>query len=47
MADDVYDEANPVFKSKTAKNIDMVLLNHGGIRSVLSKGNITKRTAFD
>jgi 2',3'-cyclic-nucleotide 2'-phosphodiesterase (5'-nucleotidase family) len=24
----------------------MVLLNHGGIRSVLSKGNITTRTAY-
>jgi len=46
MADAVYSEANPVFNSRTGKNIDMVLLNHGGIRSVLSKGNVTKRTAF-
>ncbi|WP_317044930.1 5'-nucleotidase [Confluentibacter flavum] len=47
MADAVYNEANPIFKSRTGKNIDMVLLNHGGIRSIISKGNITTRTAFE
>ena len=47
MADVVYEQANPVFKSRTGKNIDMVLLNHGGIRSIISKGNITTRTAFE
>lgn len=47
MADAVYDQANPVFKSRTGKDIDMVILNHGGIRSILSKGNITARTAFE
>ncbi|WP_147677977.1 5'-nucleotidase C-terminal domain-containing protein [Algibacter pacificus] len=46
MADAVYSESNPIFKSRTGKDIDMVLLNHGGIRSILSKGNVTKRTAF-
>ncbi len=46
MADAVYSESNPIFNSRTGKNIDMVLLNHGGIRSVLSKGYVTKRTAF-
>lgn len=47
MADAVFDEANPIFKSRTGNNIDMVLLNHGGIRSIISKGNITTRTAFE
>lgn len=47
MADAVYDEANPIFKIRTGHDIDMVLLNHGGIRSILSKGNVTKRTAFE
>ncbi|MBT8183083.1 MAG: 5'-nucleotidase C-terminal domain-containing protein, partial [Eudoraea sp.] len=28
------------------KDIDFVLLNHGGIRSIISKGNITTRTAY-
>lgn len=47
MADAVFDEANPIFNSRTGKNIDMVLLNHGGIRSIISKGNITTRTAYE
>ncbi|WP_317044391.1 5'-nucleotidase [Confluentibacter citreus] len=47
MADAVFDEANPIFKKRTGKNIDMVLLNHGGIRSIMSKGNVTTRTAFE
>jgi 5'-nucleotidase len=46
MADAVYSESNPIFKSRTGKDIDMVLLNYGGIRSILSKGNVSKRTAF-
>ncbi|WP_317041227.1 5'-nucleotidase [Flaviramulus basaltis] len=47
MADAVYSESNPIFKSRTGHDIDMVLLNYGGIRSILSKGNVTKRTAFE
>ncbi len=47
MADAIYEETNPIFKSRTGENIDMVLLNHGGIRSIISKGNITTRTAFE
>ncbi|MDO6759099.1 5'-nucleotidase [Tamlana sp. 2_MG-2023] len=46
MADIAYKQANPVFLKRTGKNIDMVLLNYGGIRSILPKGNITKGTAF-
>lgn len=46
MADAVYSEANPVFKNRTGKDIDMVLLNYGGIRSNLKKGNVSKRTAY-
>ena len=47
MADLVYEEANPIFKKRTGKDIDMVLLNHGGIRAIISKGPITQRTAFE
>lgn len=46
MADIVMDLSNPIFNSRTGENIDFVLLNHGGIRSVISKGNITARTAY-
>jgi len=47
MADAVYTEANPIFKSRTGEDIDFVLLNHGGIRSIISKGNVTTRTAYE
>lgn len=47
FADIIYEQANPVFKSRTGNNIDMVLVNHGGIRSVISKGDVTIRTAFE
>lgn len=46
MADAVLEESDVVFKARTGNTIDMVLLNYGGIRSILSKGNITSRTAY-
>lgn len=47
MADATYEESNPIFEKRTGKSIDMVLLNHGGIRSIISKGNVTSRTAYE
>lgn len=47
MADALYELSNPIFKSKTGNSIDMVLLNYGGIRSIIAKGNITARTAYE
>lgn len=47
MADAVYKQSNPIFKSRTGESIDFVLLNHGGIRSIISKGPITTRTAYE
>jgi len=46
MADAVKEMASPVFKTRTGNDIDIVMLNHGGIRSILSKGNVTSRTAY-
>ncbi|MCM5662769.1 5'-nucleotidase C-terminal domain-containing protein [Galbibacter mesophilus] len=46
MADITYEQSNPVFHKRTGKNIDFVLLNHGGIRASLPKGNISRRTAY-
>ncbi len=46
MADIVLEQANPFFISKTKNEIDMVLLNHGGIRAPIPKGTITSRTAY-
>lgn len=47
MADITLAEANPIFLKRTGKNIDFVLLNFGGIRSIISKGNINRRTAYE
>lgn len=47
FADAVMLKGNPVFKTRENKTIDMVLLNHGGIRSIIPKGNVTTRTAFE
>lgn len=47
MADVIYEEAEPVFFKRTGAHIDFVLMNHGGIRSIISKGPISKRTAFE
>lgn len=47
FADVIYEQSNPVFKQRTGKDIDMVLVNHGGIRSIISKGNVTTRTAYE
>ena len=46
MADALMELSNPIFNKRTGENIDLVLLNHGGIRSSISKGDITTRTAF-
>ncbi|PWI29166.1 hypothetical protein DI383_13345 [Flavobacteriaceae bacterium LYZ1037] len=47
FADVIFEQSNPVFKARTGKDIDMVLVNHGGIRSIISKGDITTRTAYE
>lgn len=47
MADVVMIQANPVFKERTKKEIDFVLLNHGGIRAALPKGEVTRRSAYE
>ncbi len=47
MADALYKQSNPIFKKRSGEDIDFVLLNHGGIRAIISKGNITTRTAFE
>jgi len=47
MADIMLSEANPIFKSRTGMDIDFVLMNHGGIRAGISKGNVSSRTAYE
>ena len=47
MADAIYRQANIVFNRRTGNNIDMVILNHGSIRSIISKGDIRIRNVFE
>ena len=47
MSDAVYEIANPIYKKRTGRSFDAVLLNYGGIRSSLSQGTITTRTAYE
>lgn len=47
LADVTLQKTNFVFNSREKKNIDICLLNHGGIRSIIPKGNVTARTAFE
>lgn len=47
MADIILSEANPIFKSRTGNDIDFVISNHGGIRSIISKGKVSARTAYE
>lgn len=46
-ADAILDIAAPIFEKRTGKKIDFCLLNYGGIRATIAKGNITTRTAYD
>jgi 2',3'-cyclic-nucleotide 2'-phosphodiesterase (5'-nucleotidase family) len=47
MADATMQRGNMVFKAREKKSIDLCILNHGGIRSILPKGNVTSRTAYE
>ncbi|MHC0444873.1 5'-nucleotidase C-terminal domain-containing protein [Flavobacterium sp. 3-218] len=47
MADVCVQRGNLVFNKRENKDIDVCLLNHGGIRAILPKGNVTTRTAFE
>ncbi|MBL7473679.1 5'-nucleotidase C-terminal domain-containing protein [Robertkochia sp. 1368] len=47
LCDIIYEQGAPIFESRTGKKIDMVLINHGGIRAVISQGPVTRRTAYE
>ncbi|TRZ41070.1 5'-nucleotidase C-terminal domain-containing protein [Robertkochia solimangrovi] len=47
LADIVYEQSDPVFFKRTGNHIDVVLINFGGIRSIISKGAVSRRTAFE
>lgn len=43
----VFEKGNPIFQQRENKSIDIVLLNHGGIRTIIPKGEVTARSAFE
>lgn len=47
LADLCYHQAQPVFQKRTGNSIDFVLLNIGGIRTEISKGNVKVQHAFE
>lgn len=47
LAESTLELGSPVFEKKENKKIDFCLLNHGGIRSLIAKGEVTTRTAFE
>lgn len=46
MADLVRERGNLVYTKRTGNAIDMVMLNHGGIRSIISAGDVTVGDAY-
>ena len=47
LADITFEKSDKVFQQREKKSIDICMLNHGGIRSIIPKGNITARTAYE
>ena len=47
MADVTLKHGNAIFWAREKKNIDMCMLNNGGIRATLPKGNVTAKTAYE
>lgn len=47
LADITFNKSNIVFQQREHKNIDICILNHGGIRSVIPKGNVSARNAYE
>lgn len=47
MADIVFEETAPIFNSRTGKELDFVVLNAGGVRSIISQGNVSARNAYE
>lgn len=47
MADVTFQYADKLFFAKEKKHVDICLLNHGGIRATIPKGNVTARNAYE
>jgi 2',3'-cyclic-nucleotide 2'-phosphodiesterase (5'-nucleotidase family) len=47
MADVTFEKADKLLMIRQKRHVDVCLLNHGGIRAIIAKGNVTARTAFE
>lgn len=47
LADITFEKADKILQQREKKSLDICLLNHGGIRSIIPKGNVTARTAYE
>lgn len=47
IADIVYEETAPVFQERTGLELDFVVLNQGGLRSIIPAGPVTARNAYE
>jgi len=47
LADITLQKGNTIFSARENKQLDLCLLNNGGIRSIIPKGNVTLKTAFE
>ena len=47
LADITLEAGTKIFELREKKKIDICLLNHGGIRTLISKGNVTARNAYE
>lgn len=47
LANTVLEKSNFVFKKRENKDIDICILNHGGIRAIMPQGNVSARNAYE
>jgi 2',3'-cyclic-nucleotide 2'-phosphodiesterase (5'-nucleotidase family) len=47
MADITFQKADQLLMARQKRHVDVCLLNHGGIRAIIAKGNVTARTGFE
>ena len=47
LADITFDKSDKILQIRQKKSLDICLLNHGGIRTIIAKGDVTARNAFE
>ncbi|KGO81551.1 5'-nucleotidase [Flavobacterium beibuense F44-8] len=47
LADVTFEKADKLLQQRENKHLDVCLLNHGGIRAIIPKGDVTTRTAYE